>query len=266
MDSNNLDLANAAQKPGFIKETVSLFFWAGLIALIFRSFLFESFTIPTTSMVPNLLVGDYLFVNKFSYGYNRHAFPFGLPPIEGTYMNRPVERGDVFVFSRKDHGKDYIKRCIGLPGDRIQFKKGHLHINGEPVGMEPTGEYLYHTESGEIRRMLKFKETLPNGLSYDIIHEPDFQTSPRRSFANDTQEYVVPEGHYMGIGDNRDHSGDSRYLAENPMVMNPIGYISKDIVIGRASLKWFSLENAHFWEFWKWPFAIRFNRLLRPIR
>lgn len=250
-----------------IVEWINVIFWAGLIAIAFRSFLFEPFRIPSSSMVPNLLVGDYLFVNKFSYGYGRYAFPFGFPPFEGRFFDRPIERGEVVVFRIPDHDKDYIKRFIGMPGDRIQLKEGILYINGEACKREKIGEYLYHVENtGEIRRMDKFRETLPNGKSYEIIQEPDYQnpSNPYIKIANNTQEYVVPEGHYMGIGDNRDHSGDSRYLRD--VRPSNIGYIPKQYVIGRASIKWFSLEDADIWQIWKWPSAIRFDRIMSPIR
>jgi signal peptidase I len=259
------------QFVNWLVDTGKVLVWAGVIALAFRSFLFEPFSIPTGSMYPTLMVGDYLFVNKFSYGYGRHSFPLSFPPFDGRIMDRPVERGEVVVFyyPEEAHKKDYIKRFIGMPGDRIQVKEGVIHINGEPIKREQINDYFWKTEDGEIKRMHQFQETLPNGKTYRVIQDPMRKFYPyplvagKKNFDNNnTDEYIVPEGYYFAMGDNRDHSSDSRYQGRP----RDIGFINKQRIIGRASFKWLSLDNAGFFQIWKWPTALRYDRIFTPIR
>jgi len=243
----------AKQKPGALMETVKTVVYAGLIAIGIRTFAFEPFNIPSSSMVPTLLVGDYLFVSKYSYGYSRYSLPWAPPLFSGRIFGAPPRRGDVAVFKLpRDPSIDYIKRIIGLPGDRIQVREGRLYINGTEAPRTPDGDY---TVSGDGPAMMvkRFIETLPNGVRHDILKATD------EGSANNTQEYLVPPGHVFAMGDNRDNSEDSRFL-------NAVGFIPIENLVGRAELIFFSVDaEAPWWEVWEWPFEIRFARLFRGI-
>lgn len=221
---------------------------AGAIALGFRSFLFEPFNIPSGSMVPTLLVGDYLFVSKYSYGYSRYSFPLGIVPFGGRIAEEVPERGDVVVFRQPtDVSISFIKRVVGLPGDRIQVKDGILHINGEQVKRT----YMGNTKARNAASVIDFKvyeELLPNGTKHYIQERSD-----NDSFDN-TVEFTVLEGHYFMMGDNRDNSRDSR--------TSSVGMVPAENLIGKAQILFYSHDgSARIWEFWKWPFAIRYGRL-----
>jgi signal peptidase I len=208
-------------------------------------------------MIPTLLVGDYLFVSKYSYGYSRYSLPFGQPPVPGRIMFTEPARGDVAVFKKpSDNSTDYIKRIIGLPGDRIQVVKGVLHINGEPVQRRPIGNYI----GSDVPRGLngqgvaRYLETLPNGRSHVIV-----EVSGDSGSLDNTDEYRVPAGHYFAMGDNRDNSLDSR-------VLDGVGFVPRENLVGRAEMIFFSHNGtAALWEIWKWPSAIRFGRLFTSI-
>ena len=221
---------------------------AGAIALGFRSFLFEPFNIPSGSMVPTLLVGDYLFVSKYSYGYSRYSFPLGIVPFGGRIAEDAPERGDVVVFRQPtDVSISFIKRVVGLPGDRIQVKDGILHINGEQVKRT----YMGNTKARNAASVIDFKvyeELLPNGAKHYIQERSD-----NDSFDN-TVEFTVLEDHYFMMGDNRDNSRDSR--------TSSVGMVPAENLIGKAQILFYSHDgSARIWEFWKWPFAIRYGRL-----
>jgi signal peptidase I len=229
-------------------ELIKTVFFAGLIALGFRSFLFEPFNIPSGSMVPTLLVGDYLFVSKFSYGYSRYSFPFGIAPFDGRVFEDTPERGDVAVFRQPtDPDVAFIKRIVGLPGDRIQVRDGVLHIND--VAVKRT--YLGQATAGNGFAVMNFKvyeETLPNGSRHLIQERSD------EDYYDNTPVFEVPERHYFMMGDNRDNSRDSRTTA--------VGMVPETNLVGRADRLFFSHNgNARIWEFWKWPFAIRYGRI-----
>ena len=227
---------------------------AGAIALGFRSLVAEPFNIPSGSMIPSLLVGDYLFVTKYSYGYSRYSFPFGLAPIDGRLFggDSTPQRGQVAVFRLpSDTSVDYIKRVIGVPGDRIQVRQGVLHINGQPVERRLVGNGRQGASGGGQMTTL-YQETLPGGLTH-LIQE----ISDRQTFDN-TPEYVVPAGHYFMMGDNRDNSRDSR--------SSSVGFVPLENFIGEARFLFFSHDSsAYIWELWKWPSAIRFERLGNTI-
>jgi signal peptidase I len=242
------------KKAGGIVDTIKTIFYAVLIALVVRTVAYEPFNIPSGSMVPTLLVGDYLFVSKFSYGYSRYSLPFGLPLFSGRLFFHSPERGDVVVFKLPtDNSTDYIKRVIGLPGDHIQMKNGILNINGQPVRRRRIEDYLYQEGPGAVIPLAQYIETLPNGVQHLIIEMSD--NGP----LDNTQEYVVPPGDYFMMGDNRDNSQDSR-------VLSAVGYVPAENLIGRAQFIFFSTDgSARLWEFWKWPFAIRYGRLFHGV-
>ncbi|WP_152045418.1 signal peptidase I [Aureimonas psammosilenae] len=234
---------------GGIGETIKVVIQALLLALVIRTFLFQPFSIPSGSMMPTLLQGDYLFVSKWSYGFSKYSFPslppyVGYLPIEGRTPDGVVaDRGDVIVF-RKPHEEetDYIKRVVGLPGDRIQVRNGVLFINDTAVPREPAGEFV--DENGS--RVQQYRETLPNGVSYLTL-----DLSPV-SAGDNTREFLVPPGHYFMMGDNRDNSLDSRF---------DVGYVPAENLVGKAQIIFFSVggDNSPL-EFWKWPVDLRVGR------
>jgi signal peptidase I len=240
---------------GGILDTIKTIVYAVLIALVVRTVAYEPFNIPSGSMVPTLLVGDYLFVSKFSYGYSRYSLPLGLPLFSGRIFFHSPERGDVVVFKLPtDNSTDYIKRVIGLPGDHIQMKNGILNINGQAVPRRRIEDYLYQEGNGAVIPLVQYIETLPNGVQHRIIEMSD--NGP----LDNTQEYVVPAGDYFMMGDNRDNSQDSR-------VLSAVGYVPAENLIGKAQFIFFSTNgSARLWEIWKWPFAIRYGRLFHGVQ
>jgi signal peptidase I len=243
----------AAAKGGGIKEFIKTILWAVVIALTIRTFAFEPFNIPSASMVPTLLVGDYLFVSKYAYGYSRYSLPYGLGWFNGRIMDRPPERGDVAVFRLpSDPRTDYIKRVMGLPGDRLQIIRGVLHINGEPVRRDRVEDWI-EAEDGRVTRLVQYVETLSNGRQHRILH---FQEP---SVSDNSPIYEVPAGHYFMMGDNRDNSQDSRY--------RQVGFVPGENLVGRAEILFFSTDgSAALWELWRWPGSVRYGRLLQRIR
>jgi len=239
-----------AEREGGLYETIKVIFQALLIALVIRTFLFQPFNIPSASMEETLLVGDYLFVSKYSYGYSRYSFPFGIVPIGGRVFASAPERGDVAVFKLpRDNATDYIKRVIGLPGDRIQMINGVLHINDVAVERERITDRVDVGVGGREIRAARFRETLPNGVSYEVI---DYEQS---GLFDNTGVYTVPPNHYFMMGDNRDNSTDSRA----PFV----GYVPFENFVGRAEIMFFSIrEGTPVWQIWKWPTAVRWDRIL----
>ena len=242
------------KKSSGLGETLRTIIYAVLIAFAVRTFAYEPFNIPSGSMIPTLLEGDYLFVSKFSYGYSHHTIAFGVPLFDGRLFGQRAEPGDVAVFKLpSDPSTDYIKRVIGLPGDRVQVVGGILHINGQPVVREPVGTYQTTDRLGRIERGTIYQETLPSGRSYQIRELGDDLP------LDNTELYVVPQGHYFMMGDNRDRSQDSRVLGQ-------VGYVPEENLVGRAEFIWFSLEEGSFWQFWRWPTELRWNRMFTGIR
>ena len=254
-----------------IWDTVKVIIQALLIAFFVRTFFYQPFNIPSASMYPTLKVGDYLFVSKLSYGYSKYSFNFSFDALGTTWITCcPIDfpgrivfadtpkRGDVAVFKLPTNTAiDYIKRVIGLPGDRIQMKEGVLYINGEAVKKERIEDYVDAEPMGEGNGhpVQQYEETLPNGVKYRVLDsEPDGTGS-----VDNTAEYVVPAEHYFMMGDNRDNSEDSRFL-------EVVGYVPIENYVGRADIIFFSISRGTtLWEVWKWPFEIRWSRFLNLL-
>jgi signal peptidase I len=231
-------------------ETVKIVIQALLLALIVRTFLFQPFNIPSGSMKSTLLVGDYLFVSKYAYGYSRYSLPFGPDLFSGRIWAAEPERGDVVVFKLpRDNSTDYIKRVIGLPGDQIQVTHGVLYINGKAVERDKVDQWV----DDDGIRYDRYRETLPNGVSYlTLDREPD---GPE----DNTQVYEVPEDHFFMMGDNRDNSTDSR-------VLSAVGYVPFENLVGRAEVIFFSVgDGSPAWQFWRWPWTVRWDRMFTTV-
>ena len=235
------------QSGSNILDTIKTLLVAGIIAISFRSVVAEPFNIPSGSMIPTLLVGDYLFVSKYSYGYSRYSFPFGIAPINGRVFEDTPQRGDVAVFRLPSNPSvDYIKRVIGLPGDVVQVKQGILHLNNTPVNRRLIG--TVQPSSLQSTADTVYRETLPDGREHMIQEVNDIQ------LFDNTQAFTIPEGHYFMMGDNRDNSRDSR--------SSSVGVVPIENFIGKAQFIFFSVDqSARIWEIWKWPTSVRFSRI-----
>lgn len=245
----------SSRTGGGIGETVKVIIQALILALLVRTFLFQPFNIPSGSMKPTLLVGDFLFVSKYSYGYSQYSFPVNLPFIEGRYWaGDGPERGDVAVFRLpRDPSTDYIKRVIGLPGDTVQMIDGVLHLNGEAVKRERIADFSEVVKGEESPKVAQYRETLPNGVTYltlDLVPN---------GFSDNTPVYEVPEGEYFMMGDNRDNSTDSR-------VQGAVGFVPLENFVGRAEILFLSIEDGNAaWQVWAWPWTMRWSRLLNSV-
>jgi len=238
-----------------IIDNLKTIFYALIIALIIRSFLFQPFYIPSSSMEPNLLTGDRLFVSKYSYGYSRHSLPFSPKIYNKRFFEKIPERGDVIVFKTPaDNRTDYIKRLIGMPGDTVQIINKDLYINDVQVIKKEITDTIYIKCGNEVLDAIFFEETLPNNTKYIAAYR-------KEGTMINSDKFTVPEDHYFFMGDNRDCSKDSRYLSS-------VGYVSFNNLVGKARLIFFSNDKnkGSFFKFWKWNKSLRIDRFLKKIK
>ena len=253
-DQTSTSANKTARQNGGAGEFIRTIVFAAVIAFGIRTFVFEPFSIPSGSMMPGLQIGDFLFVSKYSYGYSSMSATFGALPIKGRIGGHLPERGDVIVFKPvPDPSMDFIKRLIGLPGDVVEVRAGAIIINGKPVQRERVGPVMFQDRDGpNLRKATEYRETIAPGVSYITYQE--FDNGPLDNFGPTT----VPPEHYFFMGDNRDNSQDSRAAR--------VGFVPLENLVGKARFTWFSLEaDARFWQIWKWPFAIRWERMFRRI-
>ena len=237
-----------------IIENIKTIFYALIIALVIRSFFFQPFYIPSSSMEPNLLTGDRLFVSKYSYGYSRHSFPFSPKVYNKRILGKSPKRGDVIVFKTPaDNRTDYIKRLIGLPGDTVQILNEDLYLNDVKIKKEKIEKTININCGNKILEVDFFEETLPNGKKYIAAYR-------NNGTMMNTDKFVVPEDHYFFMGDNRDCSKDSRFLSS-------VGYVNFNNLVGKGRIVFFSSdkEKGSFFKFWKWNKSIRVERFFKKI-
>ena len=238
----------------FFIENIKTLFYALIIAIIIRSLIIQPFYIPSSSMEPNVLVGDRLFVTKYSYGYSKHSFPFSPPIFKGRIFYSEPKRGDVIVFKTPaDNRTDYIKRLIGLPGDQIQFIESNLYLNNSEVLKSRISKKDKIFCGNNNIEVYTFEEILPNGKKHKSVYLKN------HSYKN-SDVFLVPQNHYFYLGDNRDCSKDSRFLTS-------VGYVHKDNIVGKAQFIFFSSDKSvgNIFSFWKWNKSLRFDRFLKKI-
>ena len=226
-----------------------------LIAIIIRSLLFQPFYIPSSSMEPTLLVGDRIFVSKYTYGYSKHSFPFSPPILNKRIFNSEPKYGDLIVFKTpSDNRTDFIKRLVGLPGDEIQIKNGDLLINKQKIKKEKITDDFEIKCGGEYTDVLAFKEVLPNDLKHTVVYN-------KIGNMVNSDIYIVPKNHYFFLGDNRDCSRDSRFLSS-------VGYVHKNNLVGKAQLIFFSNDTSKgsVLKIWNWNNSFRFKRFFKKLK
>jgi len=239
----------------FIVENIKTLLYALVIAIIIRSLLIQPFYIPSSSMEPNLLVGDRIFVTKYSYGYSKHSFPFSPPLFKGRMLENPPKRGDVVVFKTPaDNRTDYIKRLIGLPGDTIKFVDSNLYINNSEIIKSKISNKVEIFCGKKKIDVFLFEEELSNKKRYNSVYLKNFPYQNSDIFS-------VPENHYFFLGDNRDCSKDSRFLSS-------VGYVHKDNLVGKAQFIFFSSDRSKgsIFAIWKWKDILRLNRFFKKIK
>ena len=248
-----MSLSMTKSKKNNVFSNLKSIIIAIFIALLIRSFIFEPFNIPSGSMKPNLLVGDFIFVSKYSYGFSKHSLPFSIPLIPGKIFSNTPERGDVVVFKTPENNRtDYIKRVIGLPGDKIEIKNGIIFINGSEILRKKLNDFIDTDNKTNNKRIRMYNEYFFN-KEINILDITD------NGIADNTQLFNVPENHFFVMGDNRDNSQDSRFIST-------VGFIPYENLVGKAQFIFFSLENARFLQIWKWPNSIRYERIFQKIQ
>jgi signal peptidase I len=247
------EMTEVKKKPkNEVVDTIIVIIEALIIAFLFRTFLWQPFSIPTASMQSTMMIGDYFVANKWAYGLGKYSFGFEVPLPNRILAIGEPQRGDIAVFHNISN-EDYIKRIIGLPGDRIQMKQGRLYINGEMVPREEVGRGLDVNDSLMTVPVTIYNETLPNGVVHSIQEISD------DDFLDNTAEYVVPAGHYFMMGDNRDRSADSR-------ILNEVGYVPATNLIGKAEGRFFSIQDGiPPWQIWRWPGHVRLDRMFQSV-
>jgi signal peptidase I len=232
-------------------DTIVVIIEALVIAVLFRTFLYQPFSIPTGSMQSTLMIGDYFVASKFAYGYGKYSFVVPLP-FNGRILGSEPKQGDIVVFHNISN-EDYIKRLIGLPGDKIQMIEGRLYINGTMVERELVGDAIDSDSRNRDAPVKVYRETLPNGVVHTIQEISDDQQ------LDNTGVFEVPPGHYFFMGDNRDRSQDSR-------VLSAVGYVPNDAIIGKAEARFFSIkDNRAPWAIWEWPETLRLDRMFQSV-
>ena len=248
-----MSLSMTKSKKNNVFSNLKSIIIAILIALLIRSFIFEPFNIPSGSMKPNLLVGDFIFVSKYSYGFSKHSLPFSIPLIPGKIFSNTPERGDIVVFKTPENNRtDYIKRVIGLPGDKIEIKNGIIYINGSEILRKKLNDFIDTDNTTSNKRVRMYNE-------YFFNKEVNILDITDNGIADNTQLFNVPENHFFVMGDNRDNSQDSRFIST-------VGFIPYENLVGKAQFIFFSLENARFLQIWKWPNSIRYERIFQKIQ
>jgi signal peptidase I len=256
-------VAEKREEGGFL-ETIKVILQALAIALVIRTLLFQPFNIPSGSMIPTLLIGDYVFVSKYAYGYSNYSMPFGPDIFSGRILASPPKRGDVAVFKLPSDGKtDYIKRVIGLPGDRIQVIDGRLYINGVIVPREPIQRTETENRDGREVPVATYKETLPGDGDHPGVEHTIIEIEGDHGINDNTDLFVVPVDHYFMMGDNRDNSTDSRIAPE----LGGVGFVPFVNLVGRAEIIFFSVrKDESALAFWRWPWSVRGDRRFRSAR
>ncbi len=245
----NIPTPNEHKKKGFFESWTFIILVCVVLPIMFRAVLYSPRHIPSSSMKPTLLIGDYIFISKFAYGFSSYSFPLGykIHYFDGRKGGHEPKRGDIIVFRPKfDPSTDFIKRLIGLPGDRVQMKNGKLYLNGVMIPQKRLEDFMDERPDGGLVPIKRYEETLPNGVTYQVLDEID------QGPADNTKEFLVPPGNYFFMGDNRDNSSDSRLS---------VGYVPAENLIGKAEVVFFS-NRSDFIKLWDWVVSFRKERFL----